>query len=66
LVAVDKFSKWIEARKITNLKTKQAVTFFKDIIHRLGVPNSINTDNGSQFTGRKFLEFCDDHHIRVD
>jgi hypothetical protein len=30
------------------------------------VPNSIITDNGSQFTGRKFLEFCDDHHIRVD
>jgi transposase InsO family protein len=30
------------------------------------VPNSIITDNGSQFTGRKFLEFCDKHHIRVD
>jgi transposase InsO family protein len=30
------------------------------------VPNSIITDNGSQFTSRKFLEFCDDHHIRVD
>jgi hypothetical protein len=28
------------------------------------VPNSIITDNGSQFTGRKFLEFCDKHHIR--
>jgi hypothetical protein len=23
------------------------------------VSNSIITDNGSQFTGRKFLEFCD-------
>jgi transposase InsO family protein len=30
------------------------------------VPNSIITDNGSQFTSRKFLEFCDKHHIRVD
>jgi transposase InsO family protein len=30
------------------------------------VPNSIITDNGSQFTGRKFQEFCDKHHIRVD
>jgi transposase InsO family protein len=30
------------------------------------VPNSIITDNGSQFTGRKFLEFCDKSHIRVD
>jgi transposase InsO family protein len=66
LVAVDKFSKWIEARLITNLRSEQTVSFFTDIIHRFGVPNSIITDNGSQFTGRKFLEFCDDHHIRVD
>jgi transposase InsO family protein len=66
LVAVDKFSKWIEARPITNLMAEQAVSFCTDIIHRFGVPNSIITDNGSQFTGRKFLEFCDKYHIRVD
>ena len=30
------------------------------------MPNSIITDNGTQCTGRKFLEFCDRHHIRVD
>jgi hypothetical protein len=39
------------------------VTFFTDIVYRFGVPNSIITDNGSQFTGRKFLEFCDKFHI---
>jgi transposase InsO family protein len=66
LVVVDKFFKWIEARPITNLRAEQAVLFFTDIIHRFGVPNSIITDNGSQFTGRKFLEFCDKYHIRVD
>jgi transposase InsO family protein len=66
LVAIDKFSKWVEVCPITNLRVEQAVSFFTDIIHRFGVPNSIITDNGSQFTGRKFLEFCDKHHIRVD
>jgi transposase InsO family protein len=66
LVAVDKFSKWIEARPITNLRVEQAVSFFTDIIHQFGVPNSIITDNGSQFAGRKFVEFCDTYHIRVD
>jgi transposase InsO family protein len=66
LVAIDKFSKWVEVRPITNLREEQAVAFFTDIIHRFGVPNSIITDNGSQFTSRKFLEFCDKHHIRVD
>ena len=66
LVAIDKFSKWIEVRPITRIKAEQAVLFFTDIIHRFGVPNSIITDNSTQFTGRKFLEFCDRHHIRVD
>jgi transposase InsO family protein len=63
LVAIDKFSKWVEVRPITNLKAEQAVTFFTDIVYRFGVPNSIITDNGSQFTGRKFLEFCDKFHV---
>jgi transposase InsO family protein len=66
LVAIDKLSKWVEVRPITNLRAEQAVTFFTDIIYRFGVTNSIITDNGSQFTGRKFLEFCDKFHIRVD
>jgi transposase InsO family protein len=42
------------------------VAFFTNIVHRFGVPNSIITDNGTQFTGKKFLDFCEDHHIRVD
>jgi hypothetical protein len=53
-------------RPITNLRAEQAVTFFTDITYRFGVPNSIIPDNGSQFTGTKFLEFGDKFHIRVD
>jgi len=55
LVAIDKFSKWIEARPITKIKSGQAVWFFTDIIHRFGVPNSIIMDNGTQFTRKKLL-----------
>ena len=66
LVAIDKFSKWIEARPIGKIKSEQNVLFFTDIVYRFGVPNSIITDNSTQFTGKKFLEFCDDYHIRVD
>jgi transposase InsO family protein len=53
-------------RPITNLRAEQAVTFFTDIIYRFGVLNPIISDNGSQFTSRKFLEFRDKFHIRVD
>ena len=45
LVTIDKFTKWIEARPISMIKSEQAVLFFLDIIHHFGVPNSIITDN---------------------
>jgi transposase InsO family protein len=66
LVTIDKFSKWVEVRQITNLRAEQVVSFFTDIIHWFEVLNSIITDNGSQFTSRKSLEFCDKYHICVD
>ena len=67
LVAVDKFSKWIEARPIGKIKSEQAVLFFTDIVFRFRVPNLIIiTDNDTQFTGKIFLAFCDSYHIRVD
>jgi hypothetical protein len=37
LVAIDKFSKWVEVRPITNLRAEQAVAFFTDIIHQFGM-----------------------------
>ena len=52
LVTIDKFTKWIEARPISMIKSEQAVLFFLDIIHRFGVPNFIITDNSTKFTGK--------------
>ena len=48
------------------IKSEQAVLFFLDIIHHFGVPNSIITDNGTQFTSKKFLRFYDEYHICID
>src|SRR6185312_9070841 len=66
LVAVDKFSNWIEARPIAKIKSEQVVQFFINIVYKFGVPNSIITDNSTQFIGKKFLRFCNDFHICVD
>jgi hypothetical protein len=41
------------------------VLFFIDIVHRFGVPNYIIMHNGTQFTGKKFLDFYENHHIHV-
>ena len=66
LIAVDKFTKWIEAKPITNIRSEEAVKFFLDIIYRFGVPNCTITDHGTNFTGKKFLDFSDGYGIRID
>ena len=66
LVAVDKFTKWIEAKPITNIHSKETVKFFLDIIYRFSVPNYIITDHGTNFTRKKFLDFSDGYCIRID
>ena len=66
LVAVDKFTKWIEAKPITNIHSEQAVKLFLDIIYRFGVPNYIITDHRMNFTRKKFLDLCDGYDIKID
>jgi hypothetical protein len=66
LVTVDKFTKWIEAKALAKIGSRQAVDFIQDIIFRFGIPNSIITNNDTQFTGEKFLDLCDNNNIHVD
>jgi hypothetical protein len=66
LVAVDKFTKWFEAKPLAKIGSKQAVDFIQDIIFCFEVPNSIITNNGTQFTREKFLDFCDGNNNSVD
>jgi transposase InsO family protein len=42
------------------------MSLFTDIVHRFGVPIFIITDNGTQFTDKKFLEVRDNYHMHVD
>ena len=56
LVTIDKFTKWIEARPISVIKSEQAVLFFLDIIHHFGVPNSIIIDNGMRSPARSSFD----------
>jgi hypothetical protein len=54
LVAVDKFTKWIEVRTVATVTSKEAARFIEDITHRFRVPNRIVTDLGVAFTGADF------------
>jgi IS30 family transposase len=65
LVAVDKFTKWIEVRPVAKVTSEEAVKFIRDTKHRFGVPNRIITDLGVAFTGSVFWDFCQDNLIDV-
>jgi hypothetical protein len=54
LLAIDKFTKWIEYKPIAKLTPDRVVDFISDILHRFGFPNTIITDLGSNFTANQF------------
>ena len=65
LVVIDKFTKWIEYKPIASLTSAKAVEFIQDIIFRFGIPNSIITDLGSNFTSSEFFDFYEQRSIQI-
>jgi hypothetical protein len=57
LVAIDKFTKWIEYKPLAMLSANRVVTFICDILHYFGFPNTIITDLGSNFHSHQFWDF---------
>jgi hypothetical protein len=52
LVAVNKFTKWVEAAPVTTQDLTAAINFIKSIVFRFGVPYNIIIDNGTNFTSK--------------
>nr|ABA93980.1 retrotransposon protein, putative, Ty3-gypsy subclass [Oryza sativa Japonica Group] len=57
-VAIDKFTKWIEAVPTGEIKADNAIKFIKGIFCRYGLPHRIITVNGSQFISADFQDYC--------
>jgi hypothetical protein len=57
LVAVDKFTKWVEAAPVTTQDSTTAINFIKSIVFCFGVPHNIITDNGTNFTSKEFKNY---------
>ena len=66
LVAVDKFTKWVEAKPIRKLDGATALKFVKDIVVRFGLPHSIIADNGSNLSQGELEEYCLKQGICLD
>jgi hypothetical protein len=67
LVAIDYFTKWVEAASYANVTKKVVVRFIKNqLICHYGVPSKIITDNGSNFNNKMMKQMCEkfkiEHH----
>ncbi|GJW09937.1 reverse transcriptase domain-containing protein [Tanacetum coccineum] len=59
IVAIDYFTKWIEAKTLVKITGKEVIHFIMDnIICRFGLPRIIVTDNGAQLVNDPFKSWC--------
>jgi len=59
LVAIDYFTKWVEACSYAHVTQKVVKRFIeRDLIYRYGLPERIVTDNAKNFNGKMIVELC--------
>jgi len=58
VVAIDYSTKWMEAEPLAKITVKNVLCFIKrTILARFGVPALVISDNGTQFTDKKFQDY---------
>ncbi|GBC12673.2 putative integrase core domain protein [Rhizophagus irregularis DAOM 181602=DAOM 197198] len=65
IVAMDYFTKWPEARAISNIKAETVAKFiYEEIICRHGVPQEILSDRGTLFMNKLIDELCENYQTK--
>ncbi|XP_065030486.1 uncharacterized protein LOC135653005 [Musa acuminata AAA Group] len=66
IIGVDYFIKWVEAEPLATITEHQMEKFvWRNLVTRFELLKTIITDNGRQFAGRRFREFCVSHGIQL-
>ncbi|XP_042494990.1 uncharacterized protein LOC122074201 [Macadamia integrifolia] len=64
IVAIDYFTKWVEARPLARINEQAVEKFVRDdVIFCYSVPKVLVTDNGQQFDNLKVRHFCSNFNI---
>ena len=63
-VAVDAFSKWIEAEPCSGVGTQAAMVKLRRMFARWGLPDIICSDNATTFTSQEFQQFLADNGVQ--
>ncbi|KAL0462487.1 UNVERIFIED_CONTAM: hypothetical protein Slati_0136300 [Sesamum latifolium] len=65
IVAIEYFSKWVEAEAVAKISEKEVMNFiWKNIVCRFRVPRILISDNGAQFQGKKIVTWCKELKIQ--
>ncbi|KAL0403666.1 UNVERIFIED_CONTAM: Retrovirus-related Pol polyprotein from transposon gypsy [Sesamum radiatum] len=65
VVAVEYFSKWVEAEALARITEREVINFiWKNIICRFGIPRVLISDNGTQFQGKAITAWCKELKIQ--
>jgi len=64
IVAIDTFTKWVEAEPVGCITKENTDKFLHGIVMRFGVPNRLILDNGTKFISKKFENFCVAYEIK--
>jgi hypothetical protein len=66
LLATNYFTKWVEAIPLKKVTSENMIEFVKEhIIYRFGIPHTITTDQGPQFTSAEFRDFAESMGIKL-
>ncbi|KAM1480970.1 hypothetical protein ACFX2I_028053 [Malus domestica] len=66
IVAIDYFTKWVEASTVKTITSIAVKKFIKTkILHRYGVPETIVTDRGPSFISKEIEEFASKFKIKM-
>jgi hypothetical protein len=64
IVAVDYFTKWVEAEALATITTENVANFlWRSVVCRFGIPHAFVTDNAKQFDCGPFWKLCGELRI---
>ncbi len=59
VVAIEYFTKWIEAKPVAHITTHKVQHFmWNNIVCRFGIPKRLVSDNGTQFASQQLGKLC--------
>ena len=64
LLIIDYYSRWIEIAKLTGLSANSVINHTKSIFARYGIPETVISDNGPQFSSEAYAQFAREYGFK--